>query len=70
MLDNIGAAMGRLPNDEEQQRMFELVDALPTVVQYSTAECARFSRTSYSRAYRVVGGNGMTGTGSLESKHL
>ena len=29
MLDNIGAAMGRLPNEEELARMVELVDALP-----------------------------------------
>ena len=29
MLDNIGAAIGRLPNEEEQQRMIEFVDALP-----------------------------------------
>lgn len=29
MLDNIGAARGRLPNADEQRRMAELVDALP-----------------------------------------
>lgn len=29
MLDNIGAAMGGLPNAEQQQRMIEVVDALP-----------------------------------------
>ena len=29
MLDNLGAAMGGLPNEEQQQRMIEVVDALP-----------------------------------------
>lgn len=29
MLDNIGTAMGRLPNEDEQARMIEVVDALP-----------------------------------------
>ncbi|MYG81035.1 MAG: aldo/keto reductase, partial [Gemmatimonadetes bacterium] len=29
MLDNIGAAMGRLPDEDEQARMVEVVDALP-----------------------------------------
>jgi aryl-alcohol dehydrogenase-like predicted oxidoreductase len=29
MLDNLGAAMGRLPNEEQLQRMIELVDSLP-----------------------------------------
>jgi aryl-alcohol dehydrogenase-like predicted oxidoreductase len=29
MVDNLGAAMGRLPNEEEIQRMIETVDALP-----------------------------------------
>ena len=29
MVDNLGAGIGRLPNEDEQQRMVELVDALP-----------------------------------------
>ena len=29
MVDNLGAGLGRLPNEEEQQRMVEYVDALP-----------------------------------------
>ena len=29
MVDNLGAGMGRMPNEDEQQRMIELVDALP-----------------------------------------
>lgn len=29
MLDNIGAAMGRLPDEDEQERMVEVVEALP-----------------------------------------
>ena len=29
MLDNLGGGMGRLPNEDEQQRMIEYVDALP-----------------------------------------
>lgn len=29
MVDNLGAAMGRLPNEEELKRMIETVDALP-----------------------------------------
>ena len=29
MLDNIGAAMGRLPDEDEQARMLEVVEALP-----------------------------------------
>ena len=29
MLDNVGAAMGRLPNEEQQKRMVELVNGLP-----------------------------------------
>jgi aryl-alcohol dehydrogenase-like predicted oxidoreductase len=31
MLDNIGGATGRLPDEAMQQRMIEFVDALPTV---------------------------------------
>ncbi len=30
MIDNLGAGLGRLPNEDEQQRMVEFVDALPT----------------------------------------
>jgi hypothetical protein len=30
MLDNIGAAIGRLPDKTLQKRMVEYVDALPT----------------------------------------
>ncbi len=29
MVDNLGAGLGRMPNEEEQQRMIEVVDALP-----------------------------------------
>ena len=29
MIDNLGAAMGRLPNADQRRRMIELVDALP-----------------------------------------
>ncbi len=29
MIDNLGAGLGRLPNEDEQKRMIELVDALP-----------------------------------------
>jgi len=29
MLDNMGAALGRLPDESEQQRMIEVIDALP-----------------------------------------
>ena len=29
MVDNLGAGIGRLPNEDERQRMVELVDALP-----------------------------------------
>ena len=29
MIDNLGAGMGRLPNEDQQQRMIEFVDALP-----------------------------------------
>ncbi len=29
MIDNLGAQLGRLPNEEEVKRMVELVDALP-----------------------------------------
>ena len=31
MLDNVGAAMGRLPDEDEQARMLEVVQALPPV---------------------------------------
>jgi aryl-alcohol dehydrogenase-like predicted oxidoreductase len=31
MLDNMGAAFGRLPNAGEQQRMIEFIEALPEV---------------------------------------
>jgi aryl-alcohol dehydrogenase-like predicted oxidoreductase len=30
MVDNLGAAVGRLPNAEQRKRMIELVDALPS----------------------------------------
>ena len=30
MIDNLGAGLGRMPNEDEQQRMVEFVDALPT----------------------------------------
>ena len=30
MIDNLGAAMGRLPNAEQRKRMIELVDSLPS----------------------------------------
>jgi hypothetical protein len=29
MVDNLGAAMGRLPNEDEIERMIATVDALP-----------------------------------------
>ncbi|MXX34931.1 MAG: aldo/keto reductase [Gemmatimonadetes bacterium] len=30
MIDNLGAGLGRMPNEDEQQRMVEYVDALPS----------------------------------------
>jgi hypothetical protein len=33
MVDNLGAALGRLPNAEQRRRMIELVDALPQAPQ-------------------------------------
>ncbi|MEW5916378.1 MAG: aldo/keto reductase [Gemmatimonadota bacterium] len=33
MVDNLGAAVGRLPNAEQRKRMIELVDALPAAPQ-------------------------------------
>ena len=35
MLDNIGAAMGRLPDEDEQARMLEVVNALPAAPERS-----------------------------------
>jgi hypothetical protein len=29
MVDNLGAAYGRLPNDEERRRMIEFIEGLP-----------------------------------------
>jgi diketogulonate reductase-like aldo/keto reductase len=31
MVDNMGAARGRLPNEAERRRMVELIEALPSV---------------------------------------
>ena len=36
MIDNLGAAVGRLPNAEQRRRMIELVDALPPAPEQRT----------------------------------